>query len=130
MAIGSECPVCGRVGVATGNGGSGLGDALLRPHDVHHALLAALEIEIRDAKLLRILAQFMDHGSGQRVRKWLHLGLRRHNVIHRGERPMRKFHLQTKVAQHPERLWAGDFMNQMGADEQLRLTIRQKGFGP
>ena len=38
---------------------------------------------------------------------------------------MRHRHLQAEITQHPERLRAGDFVDQVRADQQLRLAIGQ-----
>ena len=45
--------------VAAGDGRARLGDALLRADDVDDALLAAAEVEIGDAEVLRVLAQLL-----------------------------------------------------------------------
>jgi hypothetical protein len=118
--------VRGSVGVAAGDGGAGLGDALLRSHDVDDALLAALQVEVSDAKLLGILAQGLDHLSGERVSEGLRLHVSGHDVIHRGEGALRIGHFEAKIPQHAEGLGAGHFMHQVGVDEELRLSIAQR----
>ena len=121
----SECPVGRGMRVTTGNRRPRLSDALFRPHHMHHTLATAAQIEISDAKLLRIPAQLPDHFRRQRIREWLHLTVRRHNVIHRGKRAVGEADLQPQIAQHAEGLRAGDFMDQMRADQQLRLSVAQ-----
>ena len=46
-------------------------------------------------------------------------------MIDRGEGALRIEDLQPEIAQHAECLWAGDFVNKVGADEQLRGSVWQ-----
>ena len=50
-------------------------------------------------------------------------------MIDRRERAFGKRHRAAAQPQHVERLRAGDFVNQMQADEQLRLAGGQRAHG-
>ena len=53
----------------------------------------------------------------------------RHDVIDGGKGAFRIRDAPAVLADHVERLRAGDFVNQMQAHEQLRLTARQRADG-
>ena len=53
----------------------------------------------------------------------------RHDVIDRGERALGKRHLPALLPQHVEGLRARHFVNEMQADEELRLPARQRAHG-
>ena len=113
----AESAVRGRVAVAAGDGGAGLGDALLRPDDVDDALLAAGEVEIGDAGLAGVLVQFLDHRLGERVGKRGDLAVGGDDMVHRREGAMRVGDLEAEVTQHAEGLRAGHFVNEVCVDE-------------
>jgi len=125
----SESPVGGGVGIAAGNGGAGLGDALFRADDVDDALFSRGDVEEGDAEVGTILAEFLDHGVRQSVLKGLHPLVGGHDVVDRGKGPPRESHLQAQIAEHAEGLGAGDLVDQMGADKNLGRAIRQLAHG-
>ena len=86
---GAEGSVGRGVGVATGDGGARLGDALLRSDDVDDALLAAGQVEERDAGLRAVFAQRLDHVIRELVGKRFFTFVGGHNVIDGGERALR-----------------------------------------
>ena len=118
-------PVCARMGIATSNGGAGLRDALLGADDVHNALPAGGTIKESDAKVRTVFAQFIHHGLRQWIAVRLHHLVGRHDMIHRRKGAVWHRHLEFQVAQHAERLRARDLMDEVRADEQLRLAIGQ-----
>ena len=122
---GPEGPVRARVRVAAGDGRAGLGDPQLRTHDMNNALLAGRTVEEGDAEFPAALAQRFDHRVGERVGIRLGHLVRRHDVIDRGKRPVGHRHLEPKVAEHAKRLRAGHLMDQVRADQELRLAVRQ-----
>src|SRR5690606_16528346 len=122
---GTERTVSTGVAVTAGDGGAGLGDALLRSDHVDDALHAAAEVEEADVVLGRVATQLADHLVGQRVLEGFDARVGRHDVVYGRERALRHEDLDAKVAQHPERLRARHLVDQVGVDEQLRLTVAQ-----
>lgn len=114
---GAECSVGGGVGVTTSDGGSWLGDALLRADHVHNALFPSGKTEVGNAELFRVLVELLNHGFCQRIGKRRNLAVGRDNVIHCREGAMRVSHFKAKVAEHSEGLWAGDLVNEVGVDQ-------------
>ena len=86
-------------------------------------------VEERDAELRAALAQLLDHRVRQRVGVGLAHLVRRDDVVHRRERAVRHGHLEAQVAHHAEGLRARDLVDQVGADEELRLAVRQRAHG-
>src|SRR5690625_2299778 len=125
----SEGAVGARVRVAAGDGGTGLGDALLRPHHVHDALAAAAQVEELDAVLGAVAAQLGDHVVGERVGEGLLKGDGRHDVVDCGEGAFRHPYGQVQVAQHSERLGAGHLVDEVGAYQELGLPAFEFAHG-
>ena len=119
----TERTVRGGVGVAAGDRGAGLGDSLLGADDVDNALLAGGEVEKGDAVFRAVLAERFDHGIGEIVTERLHALVGRHDVIDGGEGAVRIKHLEPEVAKHAERLGAGDLVDEVGADQELRSPV-------
>ena len=111
------------VRITAGDRRAWLGDALFRADDMDDPLLTRRAVKKSNAELCAIFPQLIHHRLSQRIGVGLDKLIRRDDMVHRGEGAMRKRHLQTEIPQHPEGLRARDFMNQMRADEQLRLAI-------
>ena len=103
----------------------GLRQAQLRADDVHDALMAAGAIEETDAELAAVALDRAHHRLGLFVGERARLGVRRDDVIDGREGALRKQHLQAELAQHLERLRAGHLVDEVQADEELRLAARQ-----
>ena len=69
------------------------------------------------------------HLLGHHVEERPLLRARRHDVIDGREGALGKRDAPAVLAQHVERLRARDFVNQVQADEQLRLAARQRPHG-
>ena len=75
------------------------------------------------------LAERLDHRIGQGVGIGLAHLVGRDNVIHRGKGAVGHGHLEAEVPHHPECLRARHLMDQVGADQELRLSVRQRSHG-
>jgi hypothetical protein len=126
---GAERAVRRRVRVAARNGDAGLREPELGTDDVHDALATGLDVEKRDAELLAGLLQRLHHSLGQRVLKGALAVVGRNDVVDRRERALRHENAEPEIAEHPERLRARHFVNEMQADEELRLAARQTPHG-
>jgi hypothetical protein len=51
------------------------------------------------------------------------------DVIDRGKGPMGIAHLEAEVAEHAEGLRAGDLVDEVGADKELRLAVGERSYG-
>ncbi len=96
----------------------------LRPDNVHDPLLARSDIEQTEPELRAVAPQRLDLqfriGVGDRLAA---IG-RRHVVILRRVRPMRRANFATRMAQALERLRRRDFMHQVKVDvEQRRFVL-------
>ena len=121
----AERAVGGGMGVAAGDRGAGLGDALLRSDHVDDALGAGRGVEEADAVVLGVLTEGLDHLLGDRVGVGLLELVGRDDVVDRGEGPVRILHLEAEVPEHAEGLGARHLMDEVRADEQLGLAVRQ-----
>ena len=121
----AESAVRGGVRVAAGDRGAGLGDALLRSDHVDDALGAGRGVEEADAVVLGVLTEGLDHLLGDRVGVGLLELVGRDDVVDRGEGALRVFHLEAEVPEHAEGLGARHLMDEVRADEQLGLAVRQ-----
>ena len=79
--------------------------------------------------LLAVLPEFSDHLVGEGVFERLGVGMGRDDVVDGGEGALRHLHRQVEIAQHAEGLGTGDLVDQVGADEELGLTVGQGGYG-
>lgn len=125
----AERAMRGSVGVSAGDRGSWLGDPLLGSNDMHNSLVAGGDIKISDSKLVAIFPQRLDHRVGQGIGKWFLALVGRHNVIHRGEGAMRIANLESELANHRKGLGTGHFVNEVRANQELRLTAGQLSHG-
>jgi len=121
----SEGAVGGGVGIAAGNGGAWLGDALLRADDVDDALFAGFEVEIGDAKVIAVLADRIDHFRCQWV-GWLILIDGWDDVVDGREGALREFYREIEIPEHAESLWRSDLVNEVCADEELRASVAER----
>ena len=99
---------------------------LLRADDMHNSLPGVVEIEQFDAELRAAFFDGRHHFLGQIIGKGTGLVVGGNDVVHGGQCSFGIPHSQSTVTQHLERLRRGDFVDQMPADEQLRLTGRQR----
>ena len=117
------------MGVAAGDRGARLRDALLGADDVHDALLARGAVEERDPELRAITAELVHHRLRERVAVRLDQLVGRHDVVDRRERAVRHQYLEAEVAQHAEGLRAGHLVDEVGADEELGLAVGERADG-
>ena len=122
---GAERAVRRGVAVAARDGDAGLREPELGSNDVHDALVDAVEAIERNAELAAVALERRHHCFGKHVEKRAALIERGHDVVHRRKRAVRVGHRAAAHPQHIEGLRAGDFVNQMQPDEQLRLPRRQ-----
>ncbi len=126
---GAEGAVRGSVAVSAGDGGAGLGDALLGADDVDDALPAAAEAEVGDAELPGVFVQLLDHGFGEGVGEGGLLVVGGHDVVHGGEGAVGVGDFESEIAEHAEGLGAGDFVDEVGVNEELRLAVGEGADG-
>jgi len=100
-----------------------LGDPLLGADDVDDALVARGHVKKRDARFGAVGAQGLDHGIGQLVGKRLLALVGRHDVVHGRKGAFGMGHPEAEIAQHAERLRAGDLMDEVRADQKLRRAV-------
>ena len=122
---GAKGTVGGRMGVATGDGRTGLGNPLLWTDHVDDTLGARVGIKEADAEVLRVLTEGLDHFLSDRVRIRLLQLVGRDNVVDRRKRALRVLHLEAEVPEHAERLRTGHLVDEVGTDEELGLPVRQ-----
>ena len=125
----AERAVRRRVAVAARDRHAGLRQSQLRPDDMDDALVGVRDVVERDAELAAVLLERRHHLLGKHVEKRPALIERRHDVIDRRERAVRKRHLAAPHPQHVERLRARHFVDEVKADEQLRLPGGQRAHG-
>ncbi len=94
---------------------------------MHDALATAAEAMQGDAVLSAVGFQCGQHLLGERIGEGTRLARGGHDVIHRGNGALGVAHTQAEIPQGREGLRAGDLMNQMQADEQLRCASGQLG---
>ena len=124
---GAECAVRRGVAVAAGDGHARLRQPQLRPDDVDDALRAAVADRTVGTPLPRTFRSSADeHVLGHHVAERPPLVARRDDVIDGGDRPLRMLHAQPARPQHVERLRTGHLVDQVQADEELRLPVRQR----
>ena len=126
---GAECAVRRGVTVAARDGHPRLRQPQLRPDDVDDPLRAAVQVEHRHAAAADVLLERRQHVLGHHVAERPPLVARRDDVIDGGDRPLRVLHAQPPRPQHVEGLRTGDLVNQVQADEELRLPVRQRTDG-
>ena len=124
----SERAVRRRVAVAARDGHAGLREPELGADDVDDALVLASfpGCPELDAELLAVPFERDRHVLGHHVQERPRLRAGRHDVIDGRERTFGMGDAPALLPQHVERLRARDFVNQMQADEQLRLSARQR----
>src|SRR5690606_21782706 len=113
------------VTVAARDGHARLREPELGTYHVHDALTAGHMVVEGNTELAAVLLERREHGLGHLVRERPGEVLRRHDVVHGRESAVRKAHAPAAAAQVVEGLRAGHFMDEVKADEQLRLPGRQ-----
>ena len=126
---GTEGPVGRGVGIAAGNGGAWLGDALLGADDVDDPLLAGGKVEKGHAGLGAVPAEFLDHRVGEGVRERFGALVGRDDVVDGRERAVGIENLQAEVAEHAESLGARHLVDEVGADQKLGPTVGERANG-
>jgi hypothetical protein len=109
------------VTVATGEGDAGLRNPQLGPHDMHNPLPSILEVQQFDAKLVAVPLNRRHHFLGEVVGKGPGLVVSGNDVIDSSQSSAGEQDFQAAVAEHLKRLWTGHFVDQVLANEQLRL---------
>ena len=94
--------------------------------DVHDALLHRVgEVQL-DAEFFAVALERHRHFFRHHVQKRTALRAGGHDVIDRRDCALGKCYFPSVLPHHVERLRAGDFVNQVQTDEQLRLSARQR----
>ena len=114
----AEGAVGGGVGVTADDGGAGLGQAQLRAHDVHDALLDVAQRVQPYAELGAVLAQRLQLGAGDRVRDRLVDVEGRGVVVLGRDGEVEAAHLAAGLPQAVEGLGAGHLVQQVQIDEE------------
>ena len=122
---GAERAVRRGVTVAADDRHARLRQTELGPDHMDDALGATAEVEKADARLAHVALESRQHVFGHHVHERPPLIARRNDVIDRRDRALRKPDLPPARAQHVERLRGSDLVDQVQADEQLRLPVGQ-----
>ena len=125
----AEGAVRAGVAVAADERDARLREAQLGPDDVHDPLAGVGQVEQADAELAAIAFDGRHHLLGQAVGERAGLVIGGDDVVDGGQRPLGVHHLEPAVAEHGEGLGAGDFVDQVLADKELRLPRRQLADG-
>src|SRR6185312_15620528 len=109
-----------RMAVAADHGLAGLGEAQLRPDDVHDAAACVAQAEklhaeglAVDLELAHLPGRCLD-GDWRAAEDLLRAG--GSGVVHGGEGQLRPPHAEAPLTQHRESLWRGNFVNEMQVD--------------
>ena len=119
----------GRVAVAARDRHRRLREPELGADHVHDPLVLAVGRPQVDPRVAAVALERRRHLLGHHVEKRTLLRAGRHDVIDGGKRALRERHAPAVLPQHVERLRRGHFMDQVQADEQLRLPARQGAHG-
>ena len=117
------------VAVATRDRHAGLCKSELRTDNMHDALVVAeraVGTGQGNAEFAAVLLERDGHLFRDHVEKRTAAAVGRYDVVDGGEGAIGKCDVPPVLAQHVERLRAGDFVNQVQSDEQLRLSARQR----
>ncbi len=96
---------------------------------MHDTLLAGGAVKESDTVIGAVFTQLVHHGLRQRIGVGLDELIGRHDVIHGRKGAVREGDLQPKIAQHAEGLGRSDLVDEVRADEQLRLAVGQLADG-
>jgi len=110
------------VAVATGDGHARLGQPKLRPDNMDDPLPAAVQIKEWDAELLAVSGQVDGHLLSHRVGEGTELRGGRNDVVDGRKGPLGVADREPGLAYHLEGLRAGHLVEQVQADEKLRLS--------
>jgi len=122
---GTKGSVGGGVGITAGHGHARLGQAQLRGHHMHDSLAATAKAIEMDAVLLAVALQGAEHFFGQSIGEGPRLARRGHDVVHGGHRAFGVAHAEPQILQGCKGLWAGDLVDQVQANEELRRPAGQ-----
>src|SRR5207247_997119 len=115
-----------RMAGAARDGHAALREAQLRPDDVDDALLARRHVEELQIEVLHVAV----HVRGHLLRLGVGVGTglvgRRDDVIERAERALRHAHLELQLLEHLEGLRRRDLVDEVQADQELRLAGGQR----
>ena len=120
----AERAVRGGVTVAAHDGHARLGQAELRPDDVHDALFDVAHRVQPDAELLAVAPQRLDLGARDRVGDRLVDVDRRHVVVLGGDREIGSAHRAAGEPQTVEGLRAGDLV------DEVQIDVDEVGLAP
>jgi hypothetical protein len=115
-----------RVAVAARDCHPGLSEPEFGSDHVDDALIPAVRSPEADAGVAAVALERAHHFLGHHVEERPLLRARRHDVIDGGKRPLGKRDLPPVLTHHVERLRRRHFMDEVEADEQLRLPARQR----
>src|SRR5215469_3702223 len=120
----SECAVCRGVAVTANYGHAGLGQALLRSHDVNDALLLALEAITAHAELAAIALELFDLRLGYFIQNRKAARSRGRRVIGRRDGQVGTPDPEAPPPKAIECLWRRYFMHQVQIDvDQRRRAV-------
>ena len=125
----AERAVSGGVAVAARDGHPGLGEAELRPDHVHDALRAAAQVEQRNPRFPGVPLERREHVLRHPIAERPPLVAGRDDVVDGRDGAIGIPHLQPARPQHVEGLGRRDLVNQVQADEKLRLAVRERADG-
>ena len=115
--------------VAARNRHPGLRQAELGANHVHDALAVVVQPGDADAEVARVALERGNHVLGEEVEERARALARGNDVIDGGERAVGPRHLPPARAKRVECLRRGDLVNEVQADEELRLAGRQRADG-
>ncbi len=122
---GAERPMRRGVAVPARDRHRRLGQAQLRTDDVDDPLHAARKIEQANAGLAAVPFQRREHVLGHEIAERPPLIQGRDDMVDRRDRPLGELDLPPPRPQHVERLRSRHLVDEMQADEQLGLPVRQ-----
>ena len=106
-----------------------LREAQLGPDHVHDALPIVVQPGQAQAEVAAVALERRHHVLGHHVQERALPVASRDDVVHGGERALRERHLPAVGAQRVERLRRRHFVDEVEADEELRLPGRQLAHG-
>ena len=121
----AERAVRRRVAVAARDRHARLRQAELRSDHVHDALVVAVERPQGDARFTAVAFERRGHFLGHQIKEGPRARAGRHDVVDGPERAVRVCDIPPLLPEHVEGLRGGHFVDQVQADEQLRLSARQ-----
>ena len=117
------------VAVAAGDRHARLRQSELRPDHVHDPLVVAVERPQRNARFAAVALERRGHLLGHQIEEGALPRAGRHDVVDGPERAVRIRDLPSMLPEHVEGLRRRHFVDEVEADEQLRLSARQLPHG-